>query len=481
MVNKLIKTLEKEQKGRFVSFLKSKNKVKNTNNIQLFKAIEEGSGHDFKSKLSDSAYRGVKKRLKDNLLEFLSYEIIRNEITEELKIIKQLTVARKLMELSFEKEGFKILTRLEERAKSIDHYSLLHEIYHTLIQYSYHDLAHQQDVLFELLLANSKAQLNQEKLNMAFAYIKKQLPKVTDVKQLVEESYLKFEVDLNHGFNFKTLFQLCEVANKEGAYSNDYYSVNLFFEDKIGEIENSALDQPKYYTYKADLFLSMANIYLRKRDFKSCADYLGKAKEVLTQCSSEFYASRNIQLKTLNALCLNYSGKLDEGINELQDLPNQGLNVAHGNLALASLYFQNGQIKILKKILANYYRSDSYYEKNLGRDWVLNKIYIEVIIAIESGDIDFAEARMNSLIRRYGAFFKTQPQMHVLPFIKLVRYYCRYPEKVTTSEFEKRVNKTMNWKPADQEDLFLMTIYAWLKSKMQCKDLYEVVLELVNS
>ena len=42
--------------------------------------------------------------------------------------------------------------------------------------------------------------------------------------------------------------------------------------------------------------------------------------------------------------------------------------------------------------------SDSYYENSLDREWVLNKIYIEVIIAIETGDIDYAESRMNSLI-----------------------------------------------------------------------------------
>lgn len=480
MENSLINILEIEQRARFISFLKSKNKVKVTHNIQLFKALELGEEQSIKSEIGDNAYRGLKKRLKDNLLEFLSDEIIRNEITEEIKIIKQLTVARKLMELSLEREGFKILSKLRDRAKKIDHYSLLNEIYHTMIQYSYHELAPDQDSLFQLLLQNSQAQLNQEKLNMAFAYIKKQLPQTLDVKKLVEESYQKFEIDFNQGFNFKTLYQLCEIANNEGAYSNDYYSVNLFFEDKIDEVLDSPLDQVKFYTYKADLFLIMANIYLRKRDFKKSLDYLEKARLVLNDCSKDFRNSRVIQLKTLKALCLNYSGRRDEGIELLSDLPEQGLNVAYGNLALVSLLFQKGELKEAKSILSNYYRSDSYYEKTLGRDWTLNKIYIEVILAIETADIEFAEARMNSLIRRYGAFLKTQPQMHVLPFVKLIRYYCRYPEQVTSPEFEQRVEKTMNWKPADQEDLFLMTIYAWLKAKMQRRDLYEVVLELVN-
>ncbi len=477
----LINILEKEQRSRFISFLKSKNKVKVTHNIQLFKELEQGKEQVIKKQIGDNAYRGLKKRLQDNLLEFLSNEIIRNEITEEIIIIKQLTVARRLMELSLEREGFKLLSKLADRAKKIDHFSLLNEIYHTMIQYSFHELAPDQDSLFQLLLQNSQAQLNQEKLNMAFAYIKKQLPSVIDVKKLVEESYQKFEIDFNQGFNFKTLYQLCEIANNEGAYSNDYYSVNLFFEDKIVEVLDSPLDQVKFYPYKADLFLTIANIYLRKRDFVKSLDYLEKAGNVLKACSKDFRVSRSTQLNTLKALCFNYSGKLDKGLELLSNLPKQGLRVAYGNLALVSLLFQKGELKEAKSVLSIYYRSDSFYEKNLGRDWTLNKIYIEVILAIETGDIEFAEARMNSLIRRYGAFLKTQPQMHVLPFVKLIRHYCRYPEQVSTPEFEQRVNKIMNWKPADQEDLFLMTIYAWLKAKMQRRDLYEVVLELVNS
>ena len=134
-----------------------------------------------------------------------------------------------------------------------------------------------------------------------------------------------------------------------------------------------------------------------------------------------------------------------------------------------------------KSLIGKYYRSDSYYENNLDREWVLNKIYIEVITAIETGDIDYAESRMNSLIRRYGAYLKTQPQSHIIRFVKLVRYYCRYPEEVTREKFANKVDATIKWKPSEQEDLFLMTIFAWLKSKMQKKNLYKVVLKLVSN
>jgi intergrase/recombinase len=316
---------------------------------------------------------------------------------------------------------------------------------------------------------------------MAFAKIKKEIKQTSNVKDLIHSVYKKFEVDLNEGFNFKSLYQLAELANSEGAYSNDYYSVNLFFEDKVEEIIGSKLDVPKHFTYKADLLLTLANIYLRKRHFIKSELYLQKAQIVLNECMLEFRKSRGYQIKTLQSLCLTYSGRLNESIDLLINLNTEDLRSAYANLVLASNLFLKGEIKSSKSLIGKYYRSDSYYEKNLDREWVLNKMYIEVIIAIETGNIDYAESRMNSLIRRYGGYLKTQPQSHIIRFVKLVRYYCRYPEEVISEKFAAKVDATIKWKPSEQEDLFFMTIFAWLKSKMYKKSLYAVVLELVSN
>jgi len=480
-VNSFFEILEKDQKSRFVKFLKSKNKVNETKNVELFYAIESSKEKNIQKQIGSNAYRGLKKRLIDNLINFIAEDLIRKEVTEELKIIKQLVVARKLMEMNYFLEGFKLLNKLRLRAEKIGYYSLINEVYHTQIQFSFHELAPNQEQLFQGLLSNSKAQLNQEKLNMAFAKIKKEIKQTSNVKDLIHSVYKEFDVDLNEGFNFKSLYQLAELANSEGAYSNDYYSVNLFFEDKVEEIIGSKLDLPKHYTYKADLLLTLANIYLRKRDFIKSELYIQKAQIVLDECMIEFRKSREYQIKTLQSLCLTYSGSLNESIDLLINLNTEDLKSAYANLVLASNLFLKGEIKSAKSLIVKYYRSDSYYENNLDREWVLNKIYIEVIIAIETGEIDYAESRMNSLIRRYGVYLKAQPQSHIIRFLKLVRYYCRYPEEVTSEKFSAKVNETIKWKPLEQEDLFLMTIFAWLKSKMQKKNLYAVVLELVSN
>ena len=343
-MNSFFEILEKDQKGRFVKFLKSKNKVNDTKNVELFYAIESSKEKNIEKQIGPNAYRGLKKRLMDNLINFLAEDLIRKEVTEELKIIKQLVVARKLMEMNYFREGFKLLNKLRLRAEKIGYYSLINEVYHTQIQFSFHELAPNQEQLFQGLLSNSKAQLNQEKLNMAFAKIKKEIKQTSNVKDLIHSVYKKFEVDLNEGFNFKSLYQLAELANSEGAYSNDYYSINLFFEDKVEEITGSKLDLPKHYTYKADLLLTLGNIYLRKRHFIKSELYIQKAQIVLNECIIEFRKSREYQIKTLQSLCLTYSGRLNESIDLLINLNTEDLRSAYANLVLASNLFLKDEI-----------------------------------------------------------------------------------------------------------------------------------------
>ena len=71
-MNSFFEILEKDQKGRFVKFLKSKNKVNDTKNVELFYAIESSKEKNIEKQIGPNAYRGLKKRLMDNLINFLA-------------------------------------------------------------------------------------------------------------------------------------------------------------------------------------------------------------------------------------------------------------------------------------------------------------------------------------------------------------------------------------------------------------------------
>ncbi len=64
--------------------------------------------------------------------------------------------------------------------------------------------------------------------------------------------------------------------------------------------------------------------------------------------------------------------------------------------------------------------------------------------------------------------------------MKYVSLYYENPKAVTTSTFKETVESSFIWIGTEQEDIFVMSFYAWLKAKMEQRDIYTVTLELVT-
>lgn len=71
-------------------------------------------------------------------------------------------------------------------------------------------------------------------------------------------------------------------------------------------------------------------------------------------------------------------------------------------------------------------------------------------------------------------------ETRVLTFVRLIERYYENPKLVTSNDFKDEVEKSFEWLGKEQEDIFVMSFYAWLKAKMENKNLYTVTLELVG-
>ena len=115
-----------------------------------------------------------------------------------------------------------------------------------------------------------------------------------------------------------------------------------------------------------------------------------------------------------------------------------------------------------------------------GRIGFLQKHFMEIILNIELGNIDKVDSRLRSFIRNYSDYFKQIGQDRVLIFVQLIKQFYHNPEYVTSKEFHSKVEHSFDWKLPEQEDIFVMSCYAWLKSKMFKTDLYSTTLKLVS-
>jgi len=490
-IKDILPILSKKDRRKFILHLDKLNKIKNPKNIKLFKLLTENKENELKLEIGSNAYNVLNKRLTDSFLDFTANIILEDEASKEIKIMKYLFLARKLFIHSKHKIAFKLIHSIEKEAINLDDSVLLNEIYHTLIQYSHLEFAPEQDQIFKKFKLNQLNLIKTEQLNMAYAVIRKAYNlnesglNCIDLNTLVQTTFKKYEIEIEELLNYKSLYQLAEILDLNSSNHKNYHTVDLFFIEKLDVLTADDKVTTKHHIYHIDLLYSIANIYFRQRNFEQSLLYLEKMNIELTHFNKEHYESRLIKYNTLLALVYNYSGNHLEAFTILNKL-NTTSNYNQKHLPLPILgqvmiHFQQQQLVEANKLLIKLNKADSWYTKHIGLEWLLNKKYIEILLHIEMGNIDFVDSRIESLTRKYSNYFKSMKDFQVLPFLKLVKQYYHAPHIVNTKEFKSIVEHTLQWKPNHEEDVFLISFYAWLKSKMENKSIYETTLDIINS
>ena len=109
----------------------------------------------------------------------------------------------------------------------------------------------------------------------------------------------------------------------------------------------------------------------------------------------------------------------------------------------------------------------------------MKKNIIEILLLIELDRLELVLNRFERFSRNFSARLNEFGEGRVLVFMDFVKKYYADPDSVTTEAFEAMVERSFEWVGREQEDIFVMSFYAWLKSKMLKRPLYEVTLELV--
>lgn len=490
MTQDLISLLDTTGRVRFIDYLQQRNKRYDTRNVQLFRALLKGKETEIQQEIGINAYNALKKRLTDCLLDFVAIRTLETEALDEIQAIQQVMVARKLIRFEHFKSGFRILKNAERAALRLDQYSILNEIYHTQIEFSDHPLAGDQSEILDKLEQNTEVFLTQERLNVVYALVKKAFKEArygqrpVNLEEVLQENYRKFSISKQHGYSFKSLYQLANIADIVGTQRNDYHSIQLFFIDKIADLKGGVADNERSLIYHIDLLYSIANIYFRKKDFEKSRHFLEDMYAQMQRFDRKLYPLRYVKYITLEALNLNFLGQFKRAEVLLDDLfaseHAETDLLLNARLTRAMIHFQQGELKQSKKCLGSLRQSDARYLREVGIEWLMNFKYLEILLHLEMGDLDYADARITSLTRKFKRELQGEENQQILPFLRLVREFEQNPALVSSEAFAERVETAIHWRAWEEEDLLRMSFYAWLKAKMVRRDRYEVTLELVR-
>lgn len=484
----------KDESKEFILFLKKQSKRNDNKGIKLFQLLADNKcniktipnllyGIDNKN-----AYHALRKRLTESLINFKSKGLLVNENSEEMQVTKLLLVGKSFLQGQLYDQGIELLLKAETKAIKISSFALLNEIYH-------YQIAFQEDCELNLeeLVGKSNKNLNtlieEEKLNYAYAFIKdyykdtnRPFYKKFDI--LLEELYVQYQITDSIRYSYRTVYQLSQIAHSFAIATKDYFSIENFVINSFNKIKQLEIINLNESYYKLQILYIIANIYFRKKEFdKSISIVIEMEEELkLDKKHLRYFLPLISCLKSLN---LNYSGDYKLAKEELIPFFNKETNYALPaildiQLCLVVYDFQQGQFKEAKKKLARFYHTDNWYLKQIGIEWVIKKNLVEILIFIELDDFDFVSSKILNFERKYVPFLKETNKERVIVFLQLVKQIYLQGQDPTTKEFSEKLLERFSWKSPDREDVFEMSFYAWLKAKIEKKNLYTTTLELVQ-
>lgn len=497
MINlkEIINSFTTEKQREFISFLNQKNKRKDAKNVQFVKLLMNAdiSSKEICLRLYNRdnkvALHALRKRLLQSLIEFTANTNLKEDNSVDMNLIKYIISARTFLQKGQYEIGYKILNKAEIIANEYQLFTIINEIYHSKIEYAHHISTIDINNLVTKFKENQKQYVLEEKLNIAYAKIRKELngilyqQKSINIKSVMEKILKENEIIFSDAISFKSLYQIIHIINISSTQNFEYWNIESFLINTYQLIKNHKAKEKQLF-YHIEVLYIIANTLFRTKKFEQSLTYLELMNFYMHQHKKKYFKEFSLKHQLLFALNQNYIGNQDFAINSiLPYITKKNINKVTQldvYLSLIVFYLQKNEFKKAQSLFAKFHHTDKYYIEKSGVLWTIKKCLLEILLHIDLGNIDIVDSRILSFKRNYNRHLKEIKLAKVITYVKLVEAYSKNPEIVTSNAFHKKVEKSFVWISHQKEDIFMMSFYAWLKGKMIKKDVYAVTLDLVS-
>lgn len=494
-LNEIISTFSTEEQQQFIIHLEKKNKRNDTKNVALFKLLAKNELDSKAIKLelynknSKDAYHALRKRLYQSIIDFVANNSLAEENSVDIQLIKYVLAARNFLTHKQYKVAYKILDKAEKIAREHLLFPILNEIYHTKIQYAYTNPTEDINSIIEKFKRNQKNHYLEDQLNIVYSKIRQIIAQdnhdrnAVDFEKLIEKTFKEHNINLNDALTFKSLYQLITIVSLSAFVSKDYFTIEPFLIKTYNTLKKHK-SKDKQLHYHIQVLYLVANTLFRNKKFSESLKYLALMHEHMLKNNKKHFSTFKLKYNLLVALNLNYSNQQDKAILLLENLnlkKHKDIETLLDiYLSLAVYYIQAKAYKKAHTVFKSFYHTDKYYEEKAGKEWVIKKNLTEIILHVELENIDLVDSRLLSFKRNYATYLKSINQERVITFLNFIETYSKQPESIKTKAFIDKAKNAFVLLEAKREDIFVMSYFAWLKSKIENKPLYETTLALVN-
>ena len=492
-LKEITNTFSKAKKNNFEKFISRRRPGDSRKDIKVFDLLYKyynKSIKDIGDLKGHQNYHAVRKRISKELINFLSLETNQAEIQDGNRE-HMLIVAKYFIGFKKYEQAWEILKKEEKICDERNDFLLNLKIQRLMLSIlPYYPLVNFEKIK-EKILTLKVQQARVDEFQLYFIQIKNMfIEKIESGHFNVSSEIFKRAIDqyenikdyINHpDFHLKII----EIIRAEYAVEKDYSSLSKIIIDYYNQIkiENYSKIYPETI---ANIEYIVAYTFLETRNFKLSRYHLSNLQKLMKIDEKIFYnyVGKSVAIESFIKI---FENSISSCIKLIEDTLSkfgskitirENLNLA---LNLSGFYCVNQNFKKANQIIINFNQSDQFYIKNMGREWVLRKNMIKVIIMIELGHIDIADKLIKTIKTSNLDLMKMKQYMMVKPYIKAIEKFLESPHEVNINFLEKIEEVIKLNKHKTFQDPRLIIYYSWLKSKFTKSKIYDILIEEYNS
>ena len=494
----LVDTFSEEDKKEFRIFINRQKIKKERKDLDLFELLcQQLPPKEIQQKLYKTpnkvAYHTLRKRLFKHLTEFIVLKQIDNDTSAVSSISGMVSLAIYLFDKKSDELAWRILTKAESLADENEQHKLLDTIYHIQFEKAHNNPEVDLDELLNKWKKNKVFFDEDERANIAYSFIIRELNQIKlkgdeiDVEKVIDRVLKQYELENVIQNRPSILYKVLDITRKVMLSRKDFLSFEEYIIEKYEELLQNHGFSKRHHYYKVNLLYMISHALYRNRKFNKSNEYLKRMLSSMNEHKQMYYQQFFPKYILLNAANLTYLGENELSIQILENIDEQivqkmpieeQLNI---QLNLCVYYFNSNFWKKANNVFQQMGHTDKWMEKKMGKEWILKKNLIDIIIQYELGNVDIVLNRIRAFERSFKPMFDQPIYQRVALFIKMIKTLVDSPQIITTDDFKEHVYATIVNIPREQEDLQAMAFYSWLKSKMVKEDYYKVLLEVVHS
>ncbi len=490
-ISAIVATLSTEDKKKFVLELKQRNKRNDTKNIDLFKLLDthnpvENPDVVLYGKNAKGAYHALCKRLHDSLIDFVASKKIEGESSKEISVLKLILASRTFFQHNQVSIAFKTLAKAALIAEKYSLYSNLNEVYQLQLTHAHLNNSVDFHELLKKYQSNRHNIVQEENLNLFYAAIQDELTHKSPVlSDIIERNLNLYHISITKNLSYQSLFKILQISNQVANVTRNYYDILNFIENARKQIDISEGVHHEDLYYHIQILYYLSNTYFRIKKFEKSAISLKAMYQYMQLQNHKYFRVFYCQHLLIESLLNIYTGHLDRAIQNLQAFDfnkykNEEEHIHDLKLTLVVALFLNKQFHEALKIYRGFYHSDTWYSKRIGFIWVIKKNLLEILLLIELDYLDLVESRLKSFRKKHSAHLIEHEENRVLDFINLVAAYYKDKKSIHSEGFEKKLAEILNINNKE-EDIFAISFYAWLMSKVKSENTYSTCLQYLNT